>query len=60
MTKSSISIRIYTKDWNYLKRIFPPIKNESLARYLERYVDSLKTGATSMKTEKFNPTKYMP
>ena len=40
--KSTATIRVYMKDWNMLRRIFPSERGESLARYLERYIQSLK------------------
>jgi len=42
INKGTIVIRVYHKDWQKLKRIFPALKGESLARYLERYIDALK------------------
>lgn len=43
--KPSITIRIYLKDYNRCKRIFPAVKGESAASYFERlskYLEDLK------------------
>jgi len=40
--EGTITIRVYKRDWDKLKRIFPAIKGESLAMYLRRYIEELK------------------
>ena len=42
MTESILTIRVYAKDWKKLKQIFPSKKGESLAKYMERYIEEMK------------------
>lgn len=42
MTNPTITIRVNYRDWRKLQKIFPGEKGESVAHYLQRYIQSLK------------------
>ena len=44
--ESTMTIRVYAKDWKKLRVLFPGIKGESLAMYLRRYLEELKNERT--------------
>lgn len=43
MMESTITIRLYYKDWLKLQKLFPAIEGESMAMYLRRYIASLRS-----------------
>ena len=44
MSEPTATIRVYWKDWQRLKKLFPSIEGESVAMYLRRYVEAMKNG----------------